>query len=243
VRLWDLRMSESEQDDNYYTVLGVPRGADTGVIRNKYRRLMQHAGNHPDLGGDTRKAAMINKAYAVLCDAELRREHDSRLDVLDLVATGINLMPEPVALDPARDCLFCERPHEYGEHDLEDLSCGTCGSALKAVEDLRIDPSGKRSVQRLGRSMDVTLYTHWRQKKGFAASTEDISPLGVRLTTRLGLQSGQRVRLACSLFDAVGEVSHCAPGRIGWREVTIAGVIFRTLRFSNQTGTFVSRQV
>lgn len=236
-------MSDTEQDNNYYKVLGVSRSADTGVIRNTYRRLMQHAGNHPDLGGDTRKAAMINKAYAVLCDPELRSEHDSRLDVLDLVATGVRLMPGPGIPDPAGDCLFCGQSHGLSEHNREDVSCETCGSALQAVEDVRMEPKDQRSVQRLGRSIDVTLYTHWRQKKGFAANTEDISPLGVRLITHCGLQTGQHVRLVSSLFDAVGEISHCAPGRLGWREVTIAGVIFRTLRFSNQNGVFVSRQV
>ena len=99
-------MSDAELDDNYYTILGVRRGASPGVIREHYRRLMQKAGNHPDLGGDTRRAALINKAYSVLRNPDLRNDYDSRLDVLDLVAKGIALEPEHRPLDLANACLL-----------------------------------------------------------------------------------------------------------------------------------------
>ena len=235
-------MSEAETNNNYYSILGVRRGASPGVIREHYRRLMQKAGNHPDLGGDTKKAALINKAYAVLRNEASRSEYDSRLDVLELVAKGVPIVPEPRVLKPQRDCLFCEQPHDYGAHELDQASCGTCGSALQAVDSFGVNSSDQRSVERLGRALDMTVFTHWPQKNGFAAKTEDISPHGLRMVAQCGLRLGQRVRLVGDMLDAVGEITHCASGRSLLREVTIAGVAFLTLRFSRPDGVFVSRR-
>ena len=235
-------MGEAEKNDNYYAILGVDRGAQPDVIRESYRRLMQQAGNHPDLGGDTRRAALINKAYAVLRNPVSRSEYDSRLDVLEFVARGIALEPEHRPLDLARACLFCEQPHDLGAHELAEASCMTCGSALQAVDTFRLESSDQRSVQRLGRSFDMSIFTHWSQKKGYAAKTEDISPHGLRMVAKCGLYLGQRVRMVSDMLDAVGEITHCTSDRALWHEVTIAGVAFLTLRFRRPDGVFVSRQ-
>lgn len=235
-------MSEMDLDLNYYKILGVHRAARVDVIRVHYRRLMQQDANHPDLGGDTRKAAIINKAYAVLSDPAKRREHDAHLDVLERVAAGFAVAPEEKVLDPTRECLFCERPHDYCASDLAEFSCGTCGSTLQPVDNLRMEPTGQRSMHRLDRMLDLTMFTHWRQKQGFVARTADISPQGLRMMAPCNLQRGQNIRLVSSVFDAVGKISHCEPGRSGWREVTIAGVAFLTLRFNRAAGVFVSRR-
>ncbi|MDJ0814300.1 MAG: J domain-containing protein, partial [Woeseiaceae bacterium] len=101
----------TEQEQDYYETLGVDRGASTSDISASYRRLMQQAGNHPDLGGDTRVAAQINRAYAILKDPVHRQEYDARLDLLSRIASGLDIEPEPELFDPATTCLFCQQPH------------------------------------------------------------------------------------------------------------------------------------
>lgn len=236
-----------EQEPNYYELFGVDRDAPLIDIRRSYRRLMQQAGNHPDLGGDTHTAALINRAYAVLKDPDQRRFYDARLDILSRIAKGVEMAPEPEPqpepLDPRSTCIFCEQPHDYVLDDTDDLSCGNCGSPLRLVDRSRIDPDDNRAVRRLGRKLNVLVYAHWKQDKGVAARTVDISPHGLQLTTRLELQPGQRIRVTGQVIEAVGTVTHCARRSEGWRNLTVAGVSFLTLRILRPVGAFVSHKV
>lgn len=60
---------------DYYSILGVPRGASEEEIKRAYRKLaMQH---HPDRGGDQGKFQQIQEAYATLGDAGKRSEYDN----------------------------------------------------------------------------------------------------------------------------------------------------------------------
>lgn len=233
----------TEQDPNYYEILGVDRNAPISAIRASYRRLMQQAGNHPDLGGDARIAALINRAYALLKDPVQRQAYDAQLDILSHIAAGLAIEPEPAQLDPATSCLFCQQPHGYILNDTDELGCQTCGSPLRAVDSTRMDTNDTRAVRRLGRKLEILLYTHWDQAKGVAAKTVDISPHGLQLTTRSDLHPGQRIRVVGRVLEAVGRVTHCARRSQGWRNVTVAGVSFLTLRILSPVGGFVSRRV
>ena len=228
---------------DYYSILGIDRGASVHVVRTSYRRLMQKGGNHPDLGGDTKTAALINKAYAVLSDPALRSEYDAKLSVLDHIARGVTMAPAAAPPDPSRACLFCGHPHEYGASDLEEISCHNCGSALQSIDRSRMEPMGKRVVQRLGQCVDLEVFTHWTQKKGFTAKTQDISPYGLRMIARCELTLGQRVHIVGRKLDAVGEVVYVAPGPSTWGRETIAGITFHTLRYDRRVGVFVTRQI
>lgn len=235
-------MTRAEVQGNFYEILRVDRDALPGVIRESYRRLMQHAGNHPDLGGDTRTAALINKAYSVLSDPEQRRDYDMRLDILRCVTTGISIEPVNRAVDPDLDCLFCEQPHRAIGQDTPEIGCEVCGSPVQSVTDMRMEAADQRAVQRLNKRFDLLYYTHWRQPKGFAARTEDVSPQGLRMVTRGNVQNGQRVRLVSNVLEAVGEITHCVPRHTRWRTENVAGVSFLTLRFARSIGGFVSRR-
>ena len=235
--------SATEIEPDFYELFGVERSATLSEIRSSYRRLMQQAGNHPDLGGDTRTAALINRAYAVLKDPEQRQLYDARMDILSRIAVGVEVEPAPAPLDPGSSCLFCERPHDYILDDTDELSCETCGSPLSLVDNSRIDPTDARAVKRLGRKLNIHIYTHWNQAKAIGARTVDISPHGLQLTTQCDLQPGQRIRVTGRVLDAVGRVTHCARQGPGWRDLTVAGVSFLTLRILRPVGAFVSHKV
>ena len=69
-------MAENKRD--YYEVLGVDRGADEATIKKAYRHLAKKY--HPDMNpGDKeaeKKFKEASEAYAVLSDAEKRRQYD-----------------------------------------------------------------------------------------------------------------------------------------------------------------------
>ena len=69
-------MAENKRD--YYEVLGVDRGADEATIKKAYRQLAKKY--HPDMNpGDKeaeKKFKEASEAYAVLIDAEKRRQYD-----------------------------------------------------------------------------------------------------------------------------------------------------------------------
>ncbi|KLU72169.1 MAG: hypothetical protein RHS_1796 [Robinsoniella sp. RHS] len=70
------KMAESKRD--YYEVLGVDRGADDATIKKAYRQLAKKY--HPDMNpGDKeaeKKFKEASEAYAVLSDADKKRQYD-----------------------------------------------------------------------------------------------------------------------------------------------------------------------
>jgi hypothetical protein len=61
---------------DYYEVLQVHPRASAEIIKKAYRTLMGEMGGHPDLGGDEERAKLLNEAYAILGDPQLRRGYD-----------------------------------------------------------------------------------------------------------------------------------------------------------------------
>lgn len=238
-----------DDDRDYYEVLHVSRGAPTEIIRGSYRTLMQRLKNHPDLGGDPAIAARINEAYAVLRDAERRAAYDARLDLMAQIGEGIphpdRRAPDTTSRtpDPMRECVFCETPHDHGDNIEHDFGCHTCGSPLAAAREHYIDSADNRSVDRIDKRQKITFYTHWPQRRGFRGHTEDISLNGLRLSTRQGLETGQRIKIVSNVVEAVGHVTHCVQERRGWGMHCVAGVSFITLRFVRSVGGFVSDRV
>ena len=68
----------AEQKRDYYEVLGVDRGADDATIKKAYRKLAKKY--HPDANPGDKEAEVkfkeASEAYAVLSDADKRRQYD-----------------------------------------------------------------------------------------------------------------------------------------------------------------------
>lgn len=240
---------------NYYDVLHVSRDAPLEIIRGSYRTLMQRMKHHPDLGGDAATAALINEAYAVLSNAEKRAEYDARMDVMARVAEGFaDVDPQPDApppgpeprvrmLDWSRQCVFCETPHGYGRNIELEMACQTCESPLSAAERHRMESEGQRAIERVGKRMRVSYYTHWPQPSAYSGYVEDMSLNGLRLVARQDLVEGQRIKIVSDVVEAIAQVSHTLYERRGWSKRCVAGVSFVTLRFGRSAGGFVSNRV
>jgi len=61
---------------DYYAVLQVHPTATGAVIRSAYRVILKDLQVHPDLGGDHEQAVLINEAYRILSNTELREAYD-----------------------------------------------------------------------------------------------------------------------------------------------------------------------
>ncbi len=64
---------------NFYRILRVQPDASFDVIQQSYRSLMQKLRLHPDLGGEERNARIINQAFSILRNPQLRAAYDAKL--------------------------------------------------------------------------------------------------------------------------------------------------------------------
>lgn len=77
------RMPSSVQDLSHYERLGVPKGADTEMLRQAFRRLSKAV--HPDTTrlpaqDAARQFRLLREAYEQLADPRLRRLYDAALE-------------------------------------------------------------------------------------------------------------------------------------------------------------------
>ncbi len=61
---------------DYYEILQVHPRASQEMVKKAYRTLMGEMGGHPDLGGDEERAKLMNEAYTILADPDLRAAYD-----------------------------------------------------------------------------------------------------------------------------------------------------------------------
>lgn len=65
---------ENDKFKDYYSILQVDKNAEPEVISFAYKALAKK--NHPDMGGEAEKMKLINEAYDVLSNPELKSEYD-----------------------------------------------------------------------------------------------------------------------------------------------------------------------
>jgi curved DNA-binding protein CbpA len=241
----------ANKDIDYYELLLVSRNAPVEVIRASYRTLMQKLKHHPDLGGDAATAALINEAYAALCDTKRRAEHDAYLEAVKLADQEIDVgaprsAPAPSAPEtqnPYRECVFCGTTHQQGMTIVEDTTCIACSSPLFPADNLRLELTGQRAVTRIDKSQEIVFFTQWPQAAGFSGQTEDISLNGMRFVTQASMAQGQYIKIVSEIAEAVAQVSNFSRRRRGLSITNVAGVAFVTLRFRQSLGGFVSERI
>ena len=207
---------------NYYRVLHVQPDAPAEVIRAAYRALMMRA--HPDAGGDTDTAAMLNAAWEVLSDPARRAQYDAERAVRAADRAQARAAAPGAATSAARPddaqratsttgshhavarhCAFCALPLAVPE-----LRCPRCTAPLTQMAATgRADRAGdRRRLPRVSRTDWAQLRTQWN-----AASLDvrmrNLSPGGVSVFSGTALAPHQRVRITASAVDAVVQVMSC----------------------------------
>ncbi|MDH3978043.1 MAG: DnaJ domain-containing protein [Gammaproteobacteria bacterium] len=239
---------------NYYRILHVQPDAPLEIIKSSYRTLMQKLKHHPDLGGDHWNAALINEAYRVLTNTELRESYDRERELelyqraQEQAAAAAHEekeqseQPERQYSEPAKDlktvCLFCGQAH--GRHNINDqnIVCPHCDSPLHSIDERSADQSGQRTIERMPRTFDIRYFVTWPQAKPDIGQTEDLSPGGLRFRATRHIAEGTRIKINSELLSAIGLVTYCCrtdKGN-GWH----VGIAFETLRFKQTQGTFFS---
>ena len=241
---------------NYYRLLHVQPDAPQEVIKSSYRTIMHRLKQHPDVGGDHGKAALINEAYAVISDSRKRAEYDSTL-LQTSASSTIEAQRRKVATPRKSSrsfaakqhttgqptCVFCGTAHQYGRNPQEDASCSVCASPLKHIEKLRLEESCRRMVHRVTKQIQIAFYTAWPQPKGYTGIVKDMSPRGMQFLTHNPPKTGQHIKVECETCTAVAHVKNCVKNssmrKTGW----VVGVEFVTIFFSETRGSFVSLKI
>lgn len=223
---------------DYYEVLLVHPDAPLEIIRSSYRTLMQRLRIHPDLGGDTRRAAQVNEAYAVLSDPAKRAEYDRLRKPEDKEeAPPRRESAEADSSEGHGQCLFCRTPYSLARTlHAEDL-CARCASPLFPAARHRLENSGQRMLGRIRQERSVLCQTRWPQRTPKRARMCDLSLNGMQLATSFAAEPGSILKLDSDFCRALARVAYCRPGRRGsW----LIGVEFVTLVFASARGNFVS---
>lgn len=227
---------EAHDDRDYYRILHVQPDAPVEVIRSSYRTLMQRMRAHPDLGGDNRRAALLNEAWSVL-------RHPARRASYDSARAAGPARGRPRRQSEARAagaCLFCGTEHSrpYGPEVGE--RCGECASPLAPADRSRLETRGQRAIARIRRSHAVSFLTTWPQRFPVTGRMQDVSLHGLRFVTWKALAAGQIIRLDSDICRAVARVVAAQPSADANGGRWLVRAEFLTLDFERTVGTFVS---
>jgi len=213
---------------NYYRILQIQPEAPPEVVKASWRALMHGARMHPDLGGDTQAAALINEAYAVLGDPVRRRAYDR---MLDLTRTRSNARGPRSATDPRpatrrvdptgwrteRCCPLCRAPLPPALR--AEARCSRCDAPLStppAPGGTERELLGRRTAIRRARSDAAALVADWRGA-GIDARLVDLSVGGASLVSSFQVTPGHAVRVITPSIDGVARVVACHRSGSYWR--------------------------
>jgi curved DNA-binding protein CbpA len=238
---------------NLYHVLHVQPDAPVEIIRTSYRTLMQGLARHPDLGGDTAAAALINEAFETLKDPVRRAAYDQtlaraggpdRTSPTQALACVSAVQPDAysrpaVHTEPTRACLFCGEPHVERQSRMPDAHCIRCGSPLCSAPAAARSKDSRRGFHRTLHLLHVTC-----EVKGASTPlqgiSENLSVAGLRFLSPGKVTLDQVVRVDCDFCSAVGVVRYSqeVSGRARrWWEV---GIEFKTVHLKQMRGGLVS---
>jgi DnaJ domain len=224
---------------NYYRILHVQPEAPGPIITASYRAMMSKLRLHPDLGGDTAGAALINEAYAVLSDPAKRASYDQKLRTGKPVSRNRGGVASAQSARPANGPGVCPFCHAIAAATIQaNTRCHRCDSPLvppPARPSAKNELFGRRAMPRMHRSDPVTLVEAW-QTPIRAAQLRDLSMTGISIITDHRIERGQVIRIIGPLFDILATVVGCRS--VGQR-VEVSGSLLKAI-FAKQKGVVVS---
>lgn len=218
---------------NYYRILQVQPDAPAEIIRASYRTLMRELKNHPDLGGSTWDAEVLNEAYETLRDPKRRAAYDEELFSRYTKQTS-SYTKQPIT--PVL-CPICKRPLSTKARSGE--LCLTCRTPLPSDCSPAADRLTPRSIERIKKEQQIFYYSVW-PGNAVKGRMVDFSPKGMRFLCREKLMPQTVLKISSKLFEASGTVTNLSEEIWDGKKCYAVGICFLAVRFEDSRGTFLS---
>lgn len=221
---------------NFYRLLRVQRDAPQAIVE---AALL-----------DARKTQRLDRR--VLDDATIVLGNPARREIYDAARKRVgHARAAELALNPLHEegpetehdariksyCAFCKTPCSPQLDPKAPARCCECESPLTTPPAALLELS-RRAVARMARSEPVRFYTYWPSSPANARLIE-LSPTGLRMTTRRAVDPHECLKVEGDDFRAVGAVAHNAPAG---RRPSL-GLKLITVEFARSRGSFVSERV
>lgn len=177
---------------DYYSILGVSRGASDKEIRSAYRRLARK--HHPDVNpGDKASESVfkeINAAHDVLADPEKRRKYDQYGENWEH-ADEIERMQRSRGGSGSSFRYTTTGPDLGGDFDISDIFGGLFGSGRRRA------PRQEQPPAPVEQPIEVTLEEAYSgATRVIAVEGDHGEPRRLEVTIPPGVDDGSRIRMA-----------------------------------------------
>ena len=217
---------------NYYRILQVQPDAPAEIIHASYRAIMKNLKTHPDLGGSSSEASLINEAYQVLGDPETRVLYDAALftKYSKRILTSGKPPIAPIL------CPICRTPLSRIPNPGE--TCPTCLTPLRSQKEPELKNTEHRAVERI-KMEKVVFYLSWpgKENEGIMA---DFSPKGIQLHCERDIAPKTVLKLSSDFFEASGRVIYCRESIENVKGIYAIGISFIAVNFNNPIGSLFS---
>ncbi len=195
--------------------------------------MMLELKHHPDLGGSGCDACLLNEAYDVLSDPELRKSYDKEL----YYRYTKRLYSPDKSLLITVFCPFCKRP--LARKPAPGELCASCHSPMLSPRPEATAKACKRSLARIKREEKILYYNSY-PGKAQEARMVDLSPKGMRFLCGEKLAPGATLRIAGRLCDAYATVTNLREENVDGEACYSVGVCFLAVRFNEPRGSFLA---
>jgi curved DNA-binding protein CbpA len=220
---------------NYYRLLQVQPDAPFEVIRASYRALMRELGQHPDLGGSSSTAALLNEAYQVLSDPQRRASYDRELFQKYTKSTSSTGRSDKRPAS-SLSCPLCRQA--LGREPRPGERCSTCQAPLPSSEEWEAQKEDRRAIERAQLDKRILYYSKW-PGKAREAQMINFSAKGMKLLCPESLPPGTVLKIENPHFTATSTVTHVCEKIVGKKRLYSIGVSFAAIRFENTKGLFL----